>query len=364
VTATHRLPVLLAGLALLPVMLGAWWALGTRLVSGGVADGANTPTRLRVASIVREDWPGRPWLAKPLVAAQLAMGRSPGGDAVVGREGFLFYAKSGDRNLDSIRRLPWGEGEAARLAAWFADNAATCRRHGAAYLVVFTPDKDDIYPEQLPAWLDHGKRPRRVEILLPLLRAVGVAVLDTTAAVRAERLRHGRGPTAPPLFQRYDTHWSDLGALAAAEAIIDHLAAAGGSTASRLARPGRPTLTMQRQPGGDLARFVGGSRHGLLEWLPCTSCDARPDEGVISKAPAQATPGQGGLRVLMFRDSFSARILPFLTPAFGSTWPFWLMGVREAYVANARPELVIHQIAVRRLHEPRFLAVALEGAPE
>lgn len=125
------------------------------------------------------------------------------------------------------------------------------KQRGIELLVSVVPDKSRIAASQLcdlprPASLD-----ARVRDWTALLQASGVAVLDLAPALQ---------PLGADAFLRLDTHWSEAGARAAAQAIAGKIATLGfQATPTRDFDVSQAALAPRP---GDLVRLAG------LDWLP------------------------------------------------------------------------------------------------
>ena len=172
-------------------------------------------------------------------------GTSPTDEAIIGKEGWLYFRSS----IDDYRGLvkfppkliePWRR-ELSAKAAYLAS------RH-VQYLVVIAPNKETIYPEFLPAQIRQVRRRSCLDQFREALAAPQpFELLDLREPLRALK--------ADRLFWRTDTHWNDRGALAAASEIIRHLQShlpeiPGINPADYEAR-------REVKPGGDLAEMIG-----------------------------------------------------------------------------------------------------------
>ena len=124
-------------------------------------------------------------------------------------------------------------------------------KKGIALQVVVVPDKSRIAAAQLcglyrPALLDG-----RVQAWTATLQAAGVSALDLSAALK---------PLGPQAFLRTDTHWSEIGANAAAQALAQRLQQRGIEATPQQAFAITQAPLAVRP--GDLVRLAG------LDWLP------------------------------------------------------------------------------------------------
>ncbi|MDR0280920.1 MAG: cell division protein FtsQ [Paucimonas sp.] len=125
------------------------------------------------------------------------------------------------------------------------------KQRGIELLVSVVPDKSRIAASQLCDLPRPASLEARVRDWTALLQGAGVAVLDLAPALQ---------PLGADAFLRLDTHWSETGARAAAQAIAGKIASLGFQAT--------PTRTFDVSQGalaarpGDLVRLAG------LDWLP------------------------------------------------------------------------------------------------
>src|SRR5215472_11171889 len=101
---------------------------------------------------------------------KLALGVSPSPKALVGRDGYLFYA--GEQSVDYFRGVkPFTERDIVRWRADLEDRRAWLAARGIRYLVVVAPNKETIYPEFMPPALRPVPPDTRLDQLLSDLKS-------------------------------------------------------------------------------------------------------------------------------------------------------------------------------------------------
>jgi hypothetical protein len=140
--------------------------------------------------------------------------RSPDGDVVVGRDGWLFLARGGNAWMNQYRGLitpPPGWHEAWRDVS--AQRRAVASEHGARCARLVVPDKLALYPELAPP----GCEPLAAR---PAERLLAAGVLDdATYPVPALMAAKRRAP----VFPRTDTHVTAHGARALYRTVMTQL---------------------------------------------------------------------------------------------------------------------------------------------
>ena len=128
-------------------------------------------------------------------------------DLLIGRDRWAFYAREGNfENHMGLAPLT-----AAQLTEWQGLSRTPSRsalHKGCKFLFVIAPDKETIYPEQLPDAIRRALRRDRLGQLLAHLRAAGspVNVLPLHDALRAAK-------SEGLVYFPQDTHWNGRGFL-------------------------------------------------------------------------------------------------------------------------------------------------------
>ena len=80
---------------------------------------------------------------------------SPGGNVILGRDDWLYFAGEDGHAIDRFVRttLPVTDEAIARTVTELERRRAWLAARGIAYVVTVAPDKPTIYPEHLPGWI-------------------------------------------------------------------------------------------------------------------------------------------------------------------------------------------------------------------
>jgi len=274
---------------------------------------------------------------------------SPSADVVRGKDGWLYYAE--DAGLDDFtneRLLPPGEVENWRQAILRARD--WCRAHRIAYVFTIAPDKPAIYPE----YFDD-----RVRQLTPLSRTdqVFTATSDTGVVVDVRQALLA-GKSQDRLFHKTDTHWNDRGAFLAYQQIIDAVHRQLPAVPPARARS-TFNATSRILSGRDLASMMGLKRVLSEEDLLLVP---RKGRGYVVVEPrgSYATAGEGRIvteipgstlpRAVVFRDSFTSVLAPFLSEHFSRVVYLWQNNFDADEVLKEHADVVIEEIVGRHLH--------------
>lgn len=282
-------------------------------------------------------------------------------DVIVGRDGWLFYG--GGRMIDNHRGTSlfstndlraWQELLEARRD-WLA-------RRGIRYLFVVAPNKESIYPEQLPEWLAIPGPTRKLDQFIAHMRARStVEVLDLRPALlEAKR--------AVRTYLRTDSHWNALGAFAGYQAVVRAIGRQW---------PGLEPLpleafgqSLEDTDGGDLADMLGQERtmkeRGVIRLDPKPPLqplevldDTAPDPGSVIRERRPRFTEQPGrrYRVMLFRDSFASAWQKLLGQNFSRVFYVWQQHWSAPLVERELPDMVVDEMLERYFNErdPREL---------
>ena len=276
-------------------------------------------------------------------------GESPVPGVVVGRDGWLFYSLEAALD-DFLNAIPLTESEIAAMVRIQVERRDWLARRGAAYLVVFAPNKASIYPEHMPAGLRPLSPVSRLDQLVPRLRQAGIAVVDLRGTLTAAK-------AARRAFLKTDTHWNGWGALNGAAAIV---------TAVRKDRPQVPELsageysvTERDQPGGDLAEMlllpdiwrerdmVAEKRGALLAHVAPDGAYPDPADHPERIRTARETAHNDWPRAVFFHDSFAKAMIPFLAERFSRSVFLWSHAFAPAIIEAEKPDVVVLETVER-----------------
>jgi alginate O-acetyltransferase complex protein AlgJ len=295
------------------------------------------------------------WLAAIAACIPLAVHSADPPAGVVGKDGWLFYRyELIDPSLAADSRT---------TVQLIARLASVLARNDIALLVTLVPVKMRIYASHLPD--DFKLTPymnRQYDELADLFRARKVKFADLNGPFLASPKRDGD----TPLFLRLDTHWSPVGALAAAEAIKSAIDADPALKSIVDAVPARKaTLTWSPQqkplPVND-----------LVPQLP-KGAPSFPPETVLSftvereKIPTGLLDDAAGPRITLVGSSYSSDwtlfpdalryalqrdVLSISVPANRGSWAGIESYLRDESFQGQPPKLIVWEWPERDMHAP------------
>ena len=259
---------------------------------------------------------------------------------LIGKEDWLYY--TGENNIaDYECTSPFTASELQSIRSRLLDWNDQLTDRGIKFYVVFAPNKETIYPQFLPDSVKPGAKSCRIDQVMQELRSTQMSVLDLRDPLRSEA-------RTTQVYHRTDTHWNAIGALRASREILSLIK----KDFPQLTLPSLGDYQKKVQPiSGDLAAFLPYDERFVeqsISLIPLAPHRAELEEGadrmIISSIPESTLPG-----ALVFRDSFSDALIPFLSEHFSRTVYAHSFSVDLDLVDKEKPDIVIFELAQRYL---------------
>lgn len=226
---------------------------------------------------------------------------SPNSSVYYGVEGWLFY--NGDHGLRQVSRNPPRYDALKRFADLLANFDSVLQRENRRFVVAIAPNKESVYQQKLPRWLQANTGPTEYDVLFAELAKTRIQTVDLRAVLR-------EAAQETPVYYKTDSHWNPLGALIAYNALVS----AAGQENWRV----DPAIALQPDAlsfSGDLARYLG-LHHYLSEpdWRLMVGNQPK-NETIFNDRNIHPTRVfdyyRDGPVVLIFGDSFSNRLFKY-----------------------------------------------------
>jgi hypothetical protein len=270
-----------------------------------------------------------------------------GTGVIIGRDDWLFY--NDDDMVEHYRGIrQFSEQNLLEWQALLEHRRDWLAQRGIKYLFIVAPDKQSIYPEQMPAWLTKVRPDTKLDQFLAYMRAHStVDVMDLRPALRGAR-------QIAPTYYRTDTHWNLFGGFVACQEIVKSLSKQqpGLEPASLDSFEQENKLTR----GGDLANLLG---FDIAEISEDNSISLSPKTNLPAlKIGANATintNAQGS--AIVFHDSFGDAMEPFLGYSFGKVVYIRQQDLDAKLIEMEKPTIAISEIVERKFNvsDPKTL---------
>ena len=262
------------------------------------------------------------------------LGDSASEEVVLGKDGWLFLAETMDdyQGMNQLSdRQVWA---AAHTLSLIQEHA---QRTGIRFLFTVAPNKNSLYPQFMPNASLRADGPGNLDRLYAALNDQGVACLD----LRGEFQSQDR-----ILYQRLDSHWSNLGAALACDRIL----AAIGKEPDAFYDPSRFIPVQNHQ--GDLYEMLyptGTEKDIQYEPNPPLQFRyVRPIRSPEDLAIRTSCEGQEG-SLLMFRDSFGNTLHSFMAESYEKAFFSRAMPYDLSLMNASQPDTLVIEIVQRHI---------------
>ena len=228
---------------------------------------------------------------------------------------------------------------------------------GIQYVFVVPPDKQDIYPENLPDWMLQAAPAHRESKLDQLLAYLPghshTTLLDLRSGLLAAK-------TNQPVYLQNDTHWNLCGAFLGCQALLQTLVLRQPAL-SPLAAADFP-LTNTPVPGGDMARILGQNTmepnhydllaHPPLADLQITEIPRFPTAWGIKSVFIAEAQSIKGPNLVLFHDSFAEPWKDFLSYRFHRVvFEHYSPDFHRELIQTNHPAVVVTEMLERAFNE-------------
>ena len=281
-------------------------------------------------------------------------GMSPTESVIVGKQGWLFYDDPNDglSLKDYTGGVNFTKEEIELVRHKILSLNELLRGKNIHFMLVIVPNKHTVYPEYLPTSVARKKgNVTRIDQVCECLKDSGIDLVDLRT-----KMWSSKGSYQYPLYYRTDTHWNNLGAFLGYEEIIMHVRKQYPQVDS--AKLSFFDVLPGHRYGGD----IGGMMN--MQWLmsdteitlrPKTSPVALPLPVAYKSMPGRASVGaqinnKRLPKLVMFRDSFSDALIPYLSENFSRSVYIWKPEIDLPVIEREKPDIVIFEIVERYLN--------------
>jgi hypothetical protein len=273
-------------------------------------------------------------------------GGSPG--VIIGRDGWLFLKTEGmiEHYRGVLQFAPQALLDWQALLEYRRDWLA---QRGIKYIFVVAPDKQSVYSEQLPDWLNKVQPDTKLDQLIAHMHAHStVEVLDLRPALRDAR-------RIAPTYYKTDNHWNFFGSFVAYQEIVKSLSKQ---------QPGLEPLPLtsfnlqnKLTPSSFLADFADLDVNETCAMflnprpdLPSLEISSKPGEYSSFGFKFTKNPVAKGSAVV-FGDSFGDYLAPFLGYHFGKVTYTAQLSLSKKWIEQEKPDVVITEIVEMYFNE-------------
>ena len=266
---------------------------------------------------------------------------------LLGKNGWIFLDHDSNRVIDQItgRHVLDSRG----IESWrslIAERDAYVASTGAQHLMFVAPNKELVYSEQLPDWVEIAEQRPIHQIMAALGPSRASKVIYPLDEIRAGK---AHGLTYP----KTDTHWSGFGAYIGYLAFCNALSDCGIEPL----RVEGSRLSFEEVP------YVGDLGIKFEPPVSAPTLSARIEHAAGKLDFDNRIPNRGRIRVfvnkdatlprcVMFGDSFGGNLLPFLKESFSTLVYVYGKTFDRELIEAYRPDVVLSEFVERFLIDP------------
>lgn len=271
---------------------------------------------------------------------------------VLGKEGWLYCGLDNGKDITKQYRgiTKFTPEELSKIKTNLEQRKAWLEKKGIPFVLVIAPDKETIYPEYYnnEKYKKVSNESRLDQLMDYLHKNSNIDVLDLRKILLDNKSK-GR------LYYKTDTHWNQFGGYFGYEAIMKEV--------GKYIKSVRP-LTIDkfnivkeyRVPGeGDLANMLSlpnqyGEEHILLQpKIKRTSIPYEEHKYDLVRGAVMKNPNKSLPKLLMFRDSFTVALGPYMSEHFSEAVFEWSQNFDDKLVKQCKPDIVIQETVERNL---------------
>ncbi|MEH2536422.1 MULTISPECIES: alginate O-acetyltransferase AlgX-related protein [unclassified Bradyrhizobium] len=279
------------------------------------------------------------------------------GRALFGKNRWMYYTQF--EQIDAYRgRYVVPESHLKEVADGLKRQYDAVTSRGMTYAAVIAPNKQSIYPENLPDWAQRSLGSSATDQILAYVKQQypEIIVIDTRDGVR--NAKH-----LAPLFVPTDIHWTMQAGYFANAEIITSLQKANVNIPDP-SPWSEYAVTPQQDVGGDLSALISLRAH-LKETIYAVTKSGGFRSRRDPTSPYMQFPTLDSFhptfvykidddrlpRVLVFRNSFFTSLMPFFSEHFRETIILW-RDFDTAYIDKVHPDIVVRQFFEMELFQP------------
>lgn len=309
-----------------------------------------------------DSFPAHDRMISSVTEFRLWMGDRVYHDVLLGQDGWLVFATN--RGMDKFQNIrPLAASELDAYAESLLAFQSLIEANGARLLLVTAPYKNTIYPEYVPAEIQQiGSTSQLDQILDRLAQEPSIRVLDLRPAMLLAK-------RDAQIYYSTDSHWNDLGSLAAYQAVLEALKSDFPELSPHAISDFK--ITFQEPKILDLSYIIGSTSlvEERVQLQPLFKQTAQ-SESMVLPSGRHITFARNKKTdlptALFFHDSFLYSVMPFLSEHFSRTYYVDILAGNDmlpnAWVEQVQPDVVVIVLNEHFLDLlPEFLAT---GRPD
>ncbi len=271
------------------------------------------------------------------------LNKSPVDYVIKGKEDWLFYNSKYRGDADEIADYRGTNHYTNEQLELIKQNVLSKKAYldekGIEFYLFIAPNKTTIYSEYVPNYFKPITSKSRVDILVEYLKEN----TDINIIYPKQELLEAKNQYQ--VYYKLDTHWNNLGAYIGAKQLINKI-----NISDKLPELNNLVITNSTIKTGDLSSMIN-----IVGWLNDTEyiidnykadIVAEIIENENSKLRYKSN-NYNNNKLLMFRDSFTTALTPYLTKEFEESLFIWNHSFNKELIEEENPSIVITEFVER-----------------
>jgi len=270
---------------------------------------------------------------------------------ILGSNSWLYYTD--ENNMEDFQHISkFSENQLARISKNLDTIFTQLNEKNVLFVIAIAPNKETIYPENVPSYIPRSGRESRLDQLMGYLKENGKSeIIDLRPTLNSERESH-------QVYYRTDTHWNSIGAYFAYFEIMKQIQTRYPELKPRLLQE----FEIKPIPwSGDLTNFLT-MRNILIEQTYKLVPKFKTRTNIIAQNSPNSFEATREIsdpslpRAVIVHDSFGQLLVPYLAEHFQRLTnrfaPYSLQPIpliNPHLITDERPNIVILVIAERYL---------------
>lgn len=274
---------------------------------------------------------------------------SPSDKVILGKDGWLFYNSEGE--IDDYRGVNlFSDTELKKIKSNLEERSKWLKKKGIKFYITVAPNKSTIYSEFLPSNIKKYNQNSRLDQLVSYLSTNSeVHIIDMRTVLKEQKDKY-------IIYKKNDTHWNSMGAFIGYSEIAKVLKK-DMVIPELLDLENFKIVTVQG--GGDLGNMLSMNDILLDNYLTLVPQFETSVKSVKVDASSYPNPSQlvvnentshsDAPKLLMFRDSFTSEMIPFLSEHFSRSVYVWDQYFNANLIEKEKPDVVIFEVVERNI---------------
>jgi alginate O-acetyltransferase complex protein AlgJ len=283
-----------------------------------------------------------------LLKAKLFHASSLPDKVIFGKQGWLFEADEfAEKDFRKLNRFE--EEELKQMVYQLKSRVEWCNAHGIKYYIFIPPNRNRIYSEFFPnrySIVENYGHDRLDFYKKYVKENANIDLLDPTDSLQKYKLIHD-------VYYSTDTHWNIFGAWVGYVYLLNYLKQ--DFPALRPLSYDQLNIVDSFNNRGDLSGMLGlEDVYKRKEFsLHCKDTNLKlnfpPTASILMNYDSNSSPLVTDLKLLMFRDSYSNYLIPFMNLHFKEATYVWSYDFMPSLIEQVKPNVVILEVQQRAM---------------